>query len=106
MGPRGGVRRGEGHGSMRPAEKFKAALVEARAAWTEEEESSAVKIQDLLREVRELEALLAIPSPAADLLQKCRPFVWRALQGGKSPHVQDVEDAEALWPQIKDLGGA
>ena len=91
---------------MRPAEKFKAALVEARAAWTEEEESSAVKIQDLLREVRELEALLAIPSPAAALLRKCRPFVWRALQGGKSPHVQDVEDAEALWPQIKDLGGA
>jgi hypothetical protein len=80
---------------MRPAEKFDAAIDAARAAWEVEEEASAAKIQDLLRECRELEALL----------QRCRPFVWRAMQGGKSPHTQDKVDAEALWPQIKDLGG-
>jgi len=81
---------------MRPAEKFEAALWAARAAWEAEQKASAAKIQDLLRDGRELEALL----------RKCRPFVWRALQGGKSPHAQDKVDAEALWPLIKDLGGA
>jgi len=78
---------------MRPAEKFEAALAEARATWTEEEESSAAKIQALLRECRELGALL----------RKCRPFIWRAMQGGKSPHAQDKVDAEALWPLIKGM---
>ncbi len=93
---------------MRPAEKFETALAEARAAWTEEEESSAAKIQALLRECRELETLLGIAraAPAVALLRKCWPYVWRAMQGGKSPHAQDKVDAEDLWPQIKDLGGA
>ena len=39
-----------------------------------------------------------------ELLQRCRPFVWRAMQGGKAPHAQDKEDATLLWPLIKDLG--
>ena len=91
---------------MRPAEKFDAALDAARAAWEAEQEASAAKIQDLLRECRELEALLRIvrAAPAVALLRKCRPFVWSAMQGGKSPHAQDKVDAGVLWPQIKDLG--
>ncbi len=35
---------------MRPAEKFKAALDAARAAWEAEEEASAAKIQALISE--------------------------------------------------------
>ena len=70
---------------MSPPEKFE-------AAWAEEE-SSAAKIQDLLRDGRELVALL----------RRCRPFVWRAMQGGKSPHAQDKVDAEALWPLIEGM---
>jgi hypothetical protein len=38
-----------------------------------------------------------------ELLLRCRPFIWRAMQGGKMPHAQDKEDAKALWPLIKDL---
>lgn len=38
-----------------------------------------------------------------ELLLRCRPFVWRAMQGGKAPHAQDKEDAKQLWPLIKDL---
>ncbi len=39
---------------MRPAEKFKAALDAARAAWEAEEEASAAKIQALLSEGLEM----------------------------------------------------
>lgn len=39
-----------------------------------------------------------------ELLRRCRPFIWRAMQGGKAPHAQDKEDAKLLWPLIKDLG--
>jgi hypothetical protein len=49
---------------MSPPEKFK-------AAWEAEQEASAAKIQDLLRDGRELVALL----------RRCRPFVWRAMGG-------------------------
>ena len=38
-----------------------------------------------------------------DLLIKCRPFVWRAMQGGKVPHTQDKLDAEKLWPMLDGL---
>ena len=38
-----------------------------------------------------------------ELILRCRPFIWRAMQGGKSPHEQDKEDAKALWPLVKDL---
>ena len=71
MGPRGGVRRGEGHGSM------------SGPQWTKGQETPHA-------------TLLA-------LLKKARPFVWRAMQGGKAPHAQDKADAEVLWSLIKDL---
>ncbi len=81
---------------MVPVEKFEAALGAARAAWEAEQRQTTRKVQALLRDGRDVEALL----------RKCRPFVWRAMQGGKLPRAQDKVDAEALWPQIKDLGGA
>jgi hypothetical protein len=36
----------------------------------------------------------------AAMLRECRPVVWRAMMGGKSPHVQDKLDAESLWPKL------
>ena len=70
-------------------EDIRAELSEMKG-WAKAEESLA---DDLHAERNDL----------LELLLRCRPFVWRAMQGGKSPHAQDKEDAQALWPLIKGL---